>query len=134
VLEVGTGSGYVSAVLGRLGREVFSIERFRTLALSAAERVGSLGLAHVRIATGDGLAIARQFGMFDRILLNGTVEALPAGLITALAPGGRLVAARRSDGHARLLRVESGADGTLAEQHGATLRLPPLVAGAAAAL
>ncbi len=134
VLEVGTGSGYVSAVLGRLGREVLSVERFRTLALAAAERVASLGLPQVRIATGDGLAIGREFGPFDRVLLNGTVETLPSGLLASLATGGRLVGARLAQGQARLVRVERTGEGTLIEERGGPLRLPPLVPGAAQAL
>jgi protein-L-isoaspartate(D-aspartate) O-methyltransferase len=134
VLEVGTGSGYLTAVLGKLGREVMSIERFRTLALAAAERVASLDLAEVRIATGDGLAVGRTFGAFDRIILNGTLTALPPGLLAALPEGGRLVGARQDHGFPRLVRVDRAGDGTLPETLGESLRLPPLVPGTAAAL
>ncbi len=103
VLEIGTGSGYMSAVLGRLGRDVFSIERFRTLALAAAERLGALEhAATCALPTGDGLAIWPQIGPFDRILLNGTVPEVPAALIDALADRRRLVgrAAHRRRGAA----------------------------------
>jgi protein-L-isoaspartate(D-aspartate) O-methyltransferase len=134
VLEVGTGSGYVSAVLGRLGRDVLSVERFRTLALAATERLGALDMKHVRIATGDGLAIGPQIGPFDRVLLNGTVLEVPKGLIDALATGGRLVGARRIEGVARLVRVVRTGEGILSEERRETLKLPPLATGAARAL
>jgi protein-L-isoaspartate(D-aspartate) O-methyltransferase len=134
VLEVGTGSGYVSAVLGRMGRDVLTVERFRTLAIAATERIGALGLQHVRIATGDGLAIGPEIGPFDRVLLNGSVTEVPKGLRDALAMGGRLVGARIIEGAARLLRVQHTGEGILVEERRETLKLPPLAAGAARAL
>ena len=134
VLEVGTGSGYVSAVLGRLGRDVLTVERFRTLAIGATERIGALGQQHVRIATGDGLAIGPEIGPFDRVLLNGTVAEVPKGLRDALAMGGRLVGARLIDGVPRLFRIQRTGEGLLAEERREVLKLPPLAAGAARAL
>src|SRR5690348_18484023 len=56
VLEIGTGSGYQTAVLSRLAKEVVSVERFRTLAAAARERLARLGCGNVEIVTGDGLA------------------------------------------------------------------------------
>jgi protein-L-isoaspartate(D-aspartate) O-methyltransferase len=134
VLEVGSGSGYVTAVLGRLAREVLSVERFRTLAMSAAERIAALGLQHVRIATGDGLAIGPELGPFDRILLNGSVDEAPAGLVASLGVGGRLVGATTGGEGARLLVIDKTSEGALTQVRPDPLRLPPLVAGAARAL
>jgi len=134
VLEIGTGSGYLSAVLGNLGREVISIERFRTLALAAAERVASLGMPHVRIMPGDGLGIGNLGGPFDRVILNGLVASVPAALTSTLPPGGRLVAARVVDGVSRIVMIERGADGELAETPLQPARMPPLVRGLARAL
>jgi len=134
VLEIGTGSGYLSAVLGHLGREVISIERFRTLALAAAERVASLGLSHVRIVPGDGLGIGNLGGTFDRIILNGLVSAAPGGLTSTLPPGGRLVTARVVEGVSRIVMIERGADGELAETRLQPARMPPLARGLARAL
>lgn len=134
VLEVGTGSGYVAAVLGRIAKDMLSVERFRTLALAATERVGALNMGHVRIATGDGLAIGRELGSFDRILLNGTVEAVPPGLIAALGKGGRLVAARIAEKRPRLVVVTRTDEDQPREELREILRLPPLVTGTAKAL
>ncbi|MBX3537834.1 MAG: protein-L-isoaspartate O-methyltransferase [Chelatococcus sp.] len=142
VLEVGTGSGYVAAVLGHLGRVVVSTERFRTLALAATERIATLDLDNVAIMAADGLAIGEagdsedeDLGPFDRILLNGTLDAPPPPSLTArLAPGGRLVGARTTDGRQQLLRMTRAADGALTEELGAAIRLPPLAHGVAKAL
>ena len=142
VLEVGTGSGYVAAVLGHLGRSVVSVERFRTLALAATERIAALNLDNVGIMAADGLAIGEipQDGegdseLFDRILLNGALDEPPPSALTArLAPGGRLVGARTIDGRQQLLRMTRAADGTLTEELGVAIRLPPLAHGVAKAL
>lgn len=139
VLEVGTGSGYVAAVLGHLGQSVVSVERFRTLALAATERIGALDLDNVGIMAADGLAIGRgahaDLGPFDRILLNGALaEPPPAALTETLAPGGRLVGARLVEGQLQLMRITRDADGTFTENLGSAIRLPPLVPGVAKAL
>lgn len=150
VFEVGAGSGYVSAVLARLAGEVISTERYRTLALAAAERLATLGLDNVLVLPADGLAAGSFSGpRFDRILLNGTVAgAFPPALLEALAPGGVLVGAHVVNGEPRLVRVTrqnadsepdtSGAEDAvtapfLHEDLGA-IRLPPLAHGVARVL
>ena len=86
VLEVGTGSGYVTALLARLGCRVHTIERFATLVDSAGGRFAIAGVAEsIVAAAGDGLAPDLPSGGFERILLNGA---------TAHCPGGAHVAAR----------------------------------------
>ena len=135
VLEVGTGSGYVTALLARLGCRVHTIERFATLAESAAARFAIAGLGEAITATaGDGLSPDLPAGGFERILLNGAVAVVPPALTSLLAAGGRLVGAVASDGFPRLVRIERQADGNLREDLGGALRLAPLVPGAAASL
>jgi protein-L-isoaspartate(D-aspartate) O-methyltransferase len=134
VFEVGTGTGYVTAVLVKLGAEVVSIERFATLVGSAAEHlkiVGASGAATVEI--GDGLA-SRPHESFDRILLNGAVADIPHAAASLLAPRGRLVGALTVDGMPRLLRIERRADGELHQEIGPGLRVAPLVSGVATTL
>ena len=68
VLEIGTGSGYATALLARLSREVLSIERFQSLAVEAEARLARLGITNAGIVFGDGLAILPNIGPFDRII------------------------------------------------------------------
>src|SRR5271169_3321265 len=67
VLEIGTGSGYQAAILSRLAREVVSIERYRTLADAARERIKTMGYGNVIVRVGDGIAGAPDLAPFDRI-------------------------------------------------------------------
>lgn len=133
VLEVGTGSGYVTALLARLGAEVTSVERFNTLAAAAAQHLNIVEAGKVRLEVGDGLA-TRVRDRFDRILLNGASPELPEALMPLLGPGGRLVGALTIEGMPRLVRIERNADGELTQSLGAQLRISPLVTGIAATL
>ena len=133
VLEIGTGSGYVTALLARLGREVVSVERFGTLAESAVGHLAAAGIAKgVRIETGDGIA-PRPRERFDRILVNGAAPAIPSSLASLLAPEGRLVGALTVEGIPRLHRADRTAQGDLREELGGALRLSPLLSGVAQA-
>jgi protein-L-isoaspartate(D-aspartate) O-methyltransferase len=88
VLEVGTGSGYQAAVLSRLAREVVSIERYRTLADTARERLASLGYNNVEVVAGDGFAGVPTRAPYDRIIVTAAAEAVPQTLLDQLADGG----------------------------------------------
>src|SRR3954468_898427 len=88
VLEVGTGSGYQTAALSRLSREVVTIERYRTLADSARARLATLGYANVDVVAGDGLAGIPEKAPFDRIIVTAAAEEIPQALVDQLAEGG----------------------------------------------
>ncbi|WP_342362921.1 protein-L-isoaspartate O-methyltransferase family protein [Terrarubrum flagellatum] len=92
VLEIGTGSGYVTAILAHLGGEVVSTERFRSLAIEAEGKLREFGPDKATVLHADGLASLGQ-GTFDRILVNGRLGVWPERLVATLAPGGRMVAA-----------------------------------------
>lgn len=92
VLEIGTGSGYQAAVLSRLVRDVVTVERFRTLADTARERLSRLGCNNVDVQLGDGLAAGQLLGLFDRVLVTAALESIPDTLVDRLAPEGLLVA------------------------------------------
>lgn len=94
VLEVGTGSGYGTAILARLAREVVTLERFETLAIEAARRLAALGVSNAVALHGDGLAPARTLGEFDRIIVHAALTETPAALLQILAPGGTLIFVR----------------------------------------
>jgi protein-L-isoaspartate(D-aspartate) O-methyltransferase len=92
VLEIGTGSGYQAAVLSRLCRRVLTIERFRTLAEQARERLARLGCDNVEVVLGDGLDLPAEAGNFDRILVSAALEQIPNVLAQRLEPEGVLIA------------------------------------------
>ena len=127
VLEIGTGSGYVTALLARLGCRVHTIERCLPLVEEAGARLASAGtVGSVALEGGNGLAPNLSGSRFDRILVNGAVPALPPGLTSLLAPGGRLVGAILVEALPRLVRLERSHQGAFTQEVGAALRLPRL--------
>lgn len=91
VLEIGTGSGYQSAVLGKLAAHVYSIEILPDLARAAAERLKKLGYENVTVKAGDGYRGWPQEAPFDGIIVTAAPERIPQPLLDQLAPGGRMV-------------------------------------------
>ena len=91
VLEVGTGSGYQAAVLSRLAREVVSVERYRTLAEQARERLKALGYDNVEVVIGDGFAGVPRRAPYDRINVTAAAETVPQALLDQLAEDGVMV-------------------------------------------
>ena len=92
VLEVGTGTGFVTALLANLAAEVVSVEIDPERAASAAALLAAHGLTHVQVRTGDAARDWAQDGRFDAILLTDSVPVLPEALLSRLNPGGRLFA------------------------------------------
>ncbi len=127
VLEIGAGSGYVSALLARLGAKVVSVEHYAALVDGAAIRFGELGIADtIEISVRDGLTMQTS-ERFARILLNGALPALPDSVTGLLASGGRLVGARNGETGPHLVTVDADMQGKLRERSGAALRIAPLV-------
>ena len=91
VLEIGTGSGYQAAVLSRIAREVVSIERYRTLADAARDRLKTLGYCNVTVLAGDGFAGAPDRAPFDRIMVTAAAAKVPDALVAQLGEGGKIV-------------------------------------------
>jgi len=91
VLEVGTGSGYATALLAELAGEVFSIERHPALAEGAGEIIAALGYANVRLFTGDGTLGLPADAPFDAILVSAAATAVPSALIAQLRENGRMI-------------------------------------------
>lgn len=96
VLEIGTGSGFSTAVLAKLASEVLSIERFQSLATEARTRLEGLQVDNAAIVWADGTVLPAEAGVFDRILVEAVVAVVPAAWRAALASGGSLLMARRS--------------------------------------
>jgi len=91
VLEIGTGSGYQSAVLSKLCSEVYSIEIVPELAHSASERLARLGYRNVEVREADGYRGWPEKAPFDGIIVTAAPERIPQPLLDQLAPGGRMV-------------------------------------------
>ena len=90
-LDIGTGSGYQAAVLGRLCKEVYSIEIVKPLAEDARKRLAELGYKNVTVRHGDGYRGWEEHAPFDAIVVAAAAGHVPKRLIDQLAPGGRLV-------------------------------------------
>ncbi len=91
VLEVGTGSGYQTALLSRLASQVFTIERIAPLLDKAREVLSQLGANNISFMLGDGTLGWRQFAPFDAILVGAAAPEVPAAYTEQLAEGGRLL-------------------------------------------
>jgi protein-L-isoaspartate(D-aspartate) O-methyltransferase len=91
VLEIGTGSGYQAAILSRLAREVVTVERYRTLADQARERLKTLGYNNVEVVVGDGFDGWPERGPYDRIVVTAAAETIPEALVDQLSDDGIMV-------------------------------------------
>jgi len=91
VLEVGTGSGYATALLAELAANVFSIERHASLAANARAVLASLGYTNVRVFTGDGTLGLPDYAPFDAILVSAASFDVPPALLSQLREAGRLI-------------------------------------------
>ncbi len=131
VLEVGTGSGYHTAVMARLCRRVYTIERHRPLLHEAEQRFAALGLHNVTTMAGDGMRGWPQQAPFDRISVTAAAVEPPSALLDQLSVGGIMVVPVGKPGQAqtlmRVLRTEQG----LEMSELAPVRFVPLVPGIA---
>ena len=91
VLEVGTGSGYMTALLAELASHVYSIERHARLAHEAGATLARLGYSNVTILTGDGSQGLPEFAPYDGIVVSAAASQIPGALIQQLSEGGRMV-------------------------------------------
>jgi len=90
ILEIGTGSGYQTAILAHLVRRVYTVERLDELAAGARRRLAALGLGNVDYRIGDGSLGWPEAAPFDAILVTAAAPAIPRPLVEQLAPGGRI--------------------------------------------
>ena len=129
VLEIGTGSGYQAAVLSRLCRRLYTVERHRDLLGEAERRFLKLRLHNITTRLGDGAQGWPEQAPFTRIIVTAAAETVPATLVEQLAPGGVMVVpVGRQGGDQALLRLTREADG-IREEILDSVRFVPLVAG-----
>jgi protein-L-isoaspartate(D-aspartate) O-methyltransferase len=128
VLEVGAGSGYAAAVIGRIAGKVMAIERQHDLVEVARERLTRLGYDNVTIVEGDGTRGCADEAPFDAILAAASGSHVPQALIDQLAPDGRIVMPVGSPGWVQeLVKVTKRADGTVERQNLGGVRFVPLI-------
>jgi protein-L-isoaspartate(D-aspartate) O-methyltransferase len=130
VLEIGTGSGYQTAILATLAERVCTAERIRPLALRARKCLDSLALFNVllRINDSEGSPIGwEEEAPFDAIIVTAGAPEVPPVLIDQLAVGGRLVIPVGDEGEQRLIKIERQIDGTLETADSIGCRFVPLI-------
>jgi len=126
VLEIGTGSGYSSAVLALLAAEVVTIERHAELAQEAEARIRELGIPNVEVVVGDGSRGLPERGPFEAIAVHATAPRPPRSLAEQLAEGGRLVIPIAQRGADMLTQYRRRGDEVVAEVIG-PCRFVPLI-------
>jgi protein-L-isoaspartate(D-aspartate) O-methyltransferase len=130
VLEVGTGSGYQTAVLAELAGKVFSIEVIPELASSAAAALASEGCSNVVLRTGDGALGWPEHAPFDAIIVTAAAPDIPPALIEQLRPGGRMVVpVGPRHGDQELILLAKDAAGKVTRRRILPVAFVPLVGG-----
>ncbi len=131
VLEIGTGSGYQAAILSKLARRVYTIERHRPLAQTARAVFQALDMGNITVVTADGSMGLAEQAPFDRILLTAAAEDPPANLLAQLKPGGIMVLpVGQTDTVQALIKVVKTKDGLEYTELG-EVRFVPLLEGVA---
>ena len=105
VLEVGTGSGYQAAILARIVKEVYSVERFKDLADTAAGLFKRLGYENIKINVGDGTLGWEEFAPYDGIIVTAGAPGIPESLLKQLKDGGRMLIPIDSGGFGQILTL-----------------------------
>ena len=109
-LEIGGGCGYQAAVLARLAREVYTIERIGALAVKARQTLSSIGVSNVKVRNADGREAASNVVQFDAILVAAGGAMVPPNLLSLLSDGGRMVIPLGTIEHQRLTLVTRTGD------------------------
>lgn len=128
VLEIGTGSGYQTAVLAPLVRRVYTVERVEALLTQARQRFRQLRLMNVRTLHSDGGVGWPHYAPFDGIIVTAAPEGIPLALVEQLRPGGRMVlpiGTRNEQALVRVTRTDDGHEKELLER----VSFVPLISG-----
>ena len=131
VLEIGTGSGYQTAILAELAREVVTIEVVEDLATAAQSKLEALGYRNIEYRRGDGAAGCPERAPFDGIMVTAAARTIPPALIEQLTPGGRLVIPIGSDPLSQdLVLVQKDAQGEVRQRRLFPVAFVPLTGAA----
>jgi protein-L-isoaspartate(D-aspartate) O-methyltransferase len=127
VLEIGTGSGYAAAILGKLAREVHTVERIPELAQQAAERLARLGFTNVQVHCGDGTLGWATNAPYQAIAVAAGAPKPPPSLLRQLAIGGRMVLPHGDASSQRLVRITRKDENHFVEENLGEVRFVPLL-------
>lgn len=110
VLEIGTGSGYVTALLAELVTQVFSVERYAGLADAARHLLARMGYTNVKVLAGDGTQGLPEAAPYNAIIVSAAASEVPASLVSQLAEGGRMIipVGTADSQQLQLIRMENG--------------------------
>ncbi|MEX1035565.1 MAG: protein-L-isoaspartate(D-aspartate) O-methyltransferase [Sneathiella sp.] len=132
VLEIGTGSGYQAAILARLSRRVYSIERYRNLLETAEAGFEELKITNITTRFGDGYKGWPEQAPFDRIIVTAAAEEVPEALLDQLGDDGIMILPVGKDSaDQHILRVTKDVDGNVSEEVLLPVRFVPMVQGVA---
>ena len=127
VLEIGTGSGYQTAILARLSNRVYSVERLRELSVRARAALDRLRISNVALLVGDGTIGWSRYAPYDVILVAAAAPGVPEPLLAQLAPGGRMLIPVGDLEMQRLLLVRRTEEGEIREEEVLDCAFVPLL-------
>jgi protein-L-isoaspartate(D-aspartate) O-methyltransferase len=116
VLEIGTGSGYQTALLAEFSGQVYTVERIKELAEKAREKLTQLGYSNIAYKIGDGSQGWTENAPYDRIIVTAAAQETPPELIKQLKPGGKMVIPVGPRGMQELLLITKDQDGEINRQ------------------
>jgi protein-L-isoaspartate(D-aspartate) O-methyltransferase len=125
-LEVGTGSGWQTALLSKLCSEVYSIDIIESLVLGAAQSLGDFGITNVHLRVGDGYEGWPEAAPFDGIVVSAGAPHLPQPLVDQLAPGGRMLIPLGEPDSTWLMMVKKSPTGVVTQERTLAVRFVPL--------
>jgi protein-L-isoaspartate(D-aspartate) O-methyltransferase len=127
VLEIGTGSGYQTALLARFAEEIYTVERIEPWYHQAMDRLSGLGFTNIRFRLGDGSWGWPEEGPFDRIIVTAAARRIPDELMEQLAPGGIMIIPVGGDEYQELMIVTKDMEGNNQMQNVLPVRFVRLV-------
>lgn len=129
ILEIGCGSGYQAAILSKLSRRVFTIERIDTILKSAKERFSRLGLMNIITKFDDGQSGWDTHAPYERIILSASIAQVPQMIFDQLSPDGVLVAPIKRGQEESIVRFHKGMDGSIKQEELEPCRFVPVLDG-----
>lgn len=127
VLEIGTGSGYQSALLSKTAKKVYTVERIKEHYEKAQQRLKAAGYSNIEYKLGDGSLGWPEHAPYDRIMVTAAAKKLPDALVEQLAPGGKMVIPVGSDSLQELLLVTKDANGNISQKNLGYVRFVKLI-------